>query len=127
MWQLEEAGTRASYFPVKYQVFTDLLEYSGYVLGYTGKPWAPGNWMVAGWKRNPVGPSFNDKIMESVSADGISKTDYAANFIDFFRQKENDKPFFFWYGCFEPHRSLEIEWFDQHLGKMLKFLEEEGE
>jgi uncharacterized sulfatase len=163
IWQLEEAGTHASYFPKKHQVFTDLLEDSGYELGYTGKPWAPGNWMDAGWKRNPVGPPFNDNTVESVPADGISKIDYAANFIDFFRQKEKEKPFFFWFGCFEPHRTyekgsglkegkleseswvpgflpdyplvrsdiadytFEIEWFDEHLGRMLKFLEEEGE
>ncbi len=163
IWQLEEAGTHASYFPKKLQVFTDLLENSGYELGYTGKPWAPGNWVDAGWERNPVGPPFNEKRMEAVPASGMSRTDYAANFIDFYRQKENGKPFFFWYGCFEPHRSyeegsglkagkqeseasvpgflpdqplvrsdiadyaLEIEWFDQHLGRMVKFLEEAGE
>jgi uncharacterized sulfatase len=107
IWQLEEAGTHASYFPQKYEVFTDLLEASGYELGYTGKPWAPGNWRDAGWKRNPVGPPFNAITLEAVPAGGISKTDYAANFIDFFRQKDEGKPFFFWYGCFEPHRAYE--------------------
>jgi uncharacterized sulfatase len=163
IWQLEEAGTHASYFPVGHQVFTDLLEHSGYELGYTGKPWAPGNWVDAGWERNPVGPPFNQRTLEAVPAGGISRIDYAGNFMDFYRQKDDGKPFFFWYGCFEPHRSyeegsgkkagikeedarvpgflpdqpvirsdisdhaLEIEWFDQHLGSMLEFLEEEGE
>jgi N-sulfoglucosamine sulfohydrolase len=163
IWQLEEAGTHASYFPKKFRVFTDLLEQSGYELGYTGKPWAPGNWKDAGWDRNPVGPEFNQLELDSVPAGGIHPTDYAGNFKDFYRQKEADKPFFFWYGGFEPHRpyeegsgreagmegadasvpdflpdhpvirgdildyAYEIGWFDQHLGRMLEFLEEVGE
>ena len=48
IWQIEEAGTHASYFPKKFTVFTDLLEDAGYELGFTGKPWGPGNWKDAG-------------------------------------------------------------------------------
>ncbi|MGW8316639.1 MAG: sulfatase family protein [Bacteroidales bacterium] len=107
IWQLEEAGTHASYFPKKFQVFTDLLENSGYELGFTGKPWGPGNWKDAGWARNPVGPEFNDREFDSVPASGIHLTDYVENFKEFYRQKDTDKPFFFWYGCFEPHRPYE--------------------
>lgn len=163
IWQLEEAGTHASYFPKKFSVFTDLLEQAGFEIGFTGKPWGPGNFKDAGWKRNPVGPEFNDKSLESVPANGIRPNDYASNFKNFYSQKEDDKPFFFWYGCHEPHRNyedgsgikagknpanasvpaflpdeqlirsdiadytLEIEWFDNHLGKMIQFLEENGE
>jgi uncharacterized sulfatase len=107
IWQLEEAGTHASYFPKKFTVFTDLLEDTGYELGYTGKPWGPGNWKDAGWSRNPVGPEFNTLTLDSVPANGIRTRDYFGNFVEFFNQRENDKPFFFWYGGHEPHRRYE--------------------
>ncbi|NQU54861.1 MAG: sulfatase [Bacteroidetes bacterium] len=107
IWQLEEAGTHGSYFPKKFQVFTDLLESAGYAIGFTGKPWGPGNWKDAGWLRNPVGPEFNDKVFSSVPAKGISRTDYFENFKEFYSQKTGDSPFFFWYGGHEPHRVYE--------------------
>lgn len=107
IWQLEEAGTHSSYFPKKFQVFTNLLENAGYDIGFTGKPWAPGNWKDAGWDRNPVGPEYNEKKFDKVPASGISKVDYFANFVDFYEQKSTDKPFFFWYGGHEPHRDYE--------------------
>lgn len=107
IWQLEEAGTHASYFPKKFPVFTDLLEQSGYKLGYTGKPWAPGNWKDAGWERNPVGNEFNSLNLDSVPSSGIHSINYVENFKVFYEQKEKDKPFFFWYGAFEPHRPYE--------------------
>jgi len=107
IWQLEEAGTHASYFPQKFTVFTDLLEDAGYELGYTGKPWGPGNWKDAGWSRNPVGPEFNKLTLDSVPASGIQPKDYFGNFAEFLNQKEKGKPFFFWYGGHEPHRRYE--------------------
>ena len=106
IWQLEEAGTHASYFPKKFPVFTDALENSGYFLGFTGKPWSPGNFKDAGWSRNPVGPEYNSRQLQPPTT-GISKTDYAANFKDFLTEKPSDKPFFFWYGGQEPHRDYE--------------------
>ncbi len=107
IWQLEEAGTHSSYFPKKFEVFTNHLENAGYDIGYTGKPWAPGNWKEAGWKRNPVGPEYNDKKFDKVPASGISNIDYFANFVDFYEKKSADQPFFFWYGGHEPHRVYE--------------------
>lgn len=106
IWQLEEAGTHSSYFPKKFTVFTDLLENSGYAIGFTGKPWAPGNWKDAGWERNPVGPGFNSKKLQPPT-NAIADLDYYANFVDFYNQKKEDKPFFFWYGGYEPHRPYE--------------------
>ncbi len=104
IWQLEEAGTHASSFPNKFTVFTDLLETVGYKLGYTGKPWGPGNWEIDGWIRNPVGPAYNDKEVKAVPASGINTRDYFGNFAAFLEEKEVQKPFFFWYGGHEPHR-----------------------
>lgn len=163
IWQLEEAGTHSSYFPRKLIVFTDILEKSGYQVGFTGKPWSPGNWKDAGWMRNPVGPEYNSRVVQQIPTKGISKTDYFENFKDFYTRKGGDTPFFFWYGGHEPHRvyelgsglksgktlpeavvpgflpdvdliksdildyTLEIEWFDAQLGKMISFLREKGE
>jgi uncharacterized sulfatase len=107
IWQLEEAGTHASYFPNKFPVFTNTLASAGYFIGFTGKPWDPGNFIDAGWKQNPVGPEYNRKEFTTVPTTDISKTDYASNFSEFLSQKPADQPFFFWYGSREPHRSYE--------------------
>lgn len=107
IWQLEEAGTHSSYFPKKFIVFTDLLDQSGYNVGYTAKAWGPGNFQDAGWEQNPVGKAYNKKTLKTVPAQGINKNDYSGNFIDFYSQKPDDQPFFFWYGATEPHRVYE--------------------
>ncbi len=162
IWELEEAGTHSSHFPKKFSVVTDVLEEVGYQIGYTGKPWGPGNWKDSGWDRNPVGPEFNSEYLKP-PYQGISNKDYAKNFSKFLEQRQSGKPFFFWFGGHEPHRvfeygsgvkkgknpaqaiippflptdeivqndildySVEIEWFDQHLGQMLHLLDEIGE
>lgn len=107
IWQNEEAGTHASYFPKTLTVFTDVLEQNGYTIGTTGKSWGPGDWQHFGWERNPAGPTFNDQKIEGELPDGIRNTDYAANFGDFLQQRNSNNPFFFWYGSSEPHRSYE--------------------
>ncbi|UBM58696.1 sulfatase [Marinilongibacter aquaticus] len=107
IWQLEEAGTHSSSFPKKFTVFTDLLENAGYSLGYTGKAWGPGNWKISGRSRNPVGPEFSDKKMSDTPTSGINANDYFENFKTFMDQREEGKPFFFWYGSYEPHRKYE--------------------
>jgi len=107
IWQNREAGTHSSSFPSDLVVYPDLLEQSGYVVGYTGKPWSPGNWKVSGRKRNPAGDPFNEKKIDTPPTTGIGKIDYAANFEDFLAKKDPEKPFCFWYGAYEPHRAYE--------------------
>ena len=104
IWQIEHAGTHASSFPSKYEVYQDWLETNGYWVGYTGKPWGPGNWKTSGRKRNPAGPSFSSKKVKSPA--GIGSTDYAANFSDFLKKRPDGKPFSFWFGANEPHRAF---------------------
>ncbi len=101
-WQLEEAGTHASLFPKKFQVYPDLLEAAGYFVGLTGKGAGPCNWKDAGWSRNPAGPAFDARTMAAPK--GISQNDYAANFAEFLKARPKDRPFCFWYGGHEPHR-----------------------
>jgi N-sulfoglucosamine sulfohydrolase len=161
IWQIEHAGTHGSSFPKKYETFQKRLEDHGYFVGFTGKGWAPGNWKTSGRTRNPAGPAFQQRKMPSPP--GISRNDYAANFSNFLKQRPDDKPFSFWFGASEPHRSFkkgiglengmkladavvpaflpdtkeirsdildycyEIQWFDQHLARMLDLLEKSGE
>jgi uncharacterized sulfatase len=105
IWQLEEAGTHGSYFPAKFEVFTEVLRKSGYRTGYTGKAWDPGNWKDAGWKTNPVGTEYNAKKLNPRISKDLSDIDYAANLEVFLNENEEDAPFFFWFGAHEPHRT----------------------
>ncbi len=105
-WQIEQAGTHASSFPSEYIVYPDILEEAGYFIGYTRKGWAPGNWEASGRPRNPAGNAFNGHTLTPPYT-GISNNDYAANFAEFIDQCPEGKPFCFWYGASEPHRSFE--------------------
>ncbi len=161
-WQLGEAGTHASLFPRRYVTYVDRLEEAGYLTGYTGKGWGPGDWKASNRNKNPAGVMYNDIKMQR-NTSGISPIDYAANFAGFLSGRDKQTPFCFWYGANEPHRDfekgiglksgkklqdvvvpsflpdnaevrsdildycVEIEWFDQHLGRMIKILEESGE
>lgn len=160
-WQLGAAGTHASHFDTTHVVFPDLLEAAGYKVGCTGKGWGPGNWKISGRKRNPAGPEWSNKQLES--PEGISEKDYAANFEAFLEDQPSGQPFYFWFGGYEPHRVfkkgigkengkniseievpgflpneetirsdvadyyVEIEWFDQQLGRMIDLLAARGE
>lgn len=161
-WQLEEASCHNGLFPAKFAVYPDLLENSGYFVGYTGKGWGPGDYKLGGFKRNPAGPTFSQfKVKPPYS--GIGKIDYSRNFEAFLAARKPGQPFCFWFGGQEPHRAyeegsgvragknikdvklpayypnsnviksdfldyaLEVEWFDSHVVKALKTLEEAGE
>ena len=102
-WELEHAGTHASYFSTEFVVFPDLLEADGYAIGFTGKGWGPGSWQKSGRTRNPAGPEFN--IHSDPNApEGINARDYAANFKAFLGARQSGQPFYFWFGAHEPHR-----------------------
>ncbi|AQT69925.1 Arylsulfatase [Anaerohalosphaera lusitana] len=107
IWQNEEAGTHGSYFPKNWPVYTELLEQAGYHVGYTGKPWGPGDWRTKGWDKNPVGRGYNKAKLKERPTRGISYLDYAENFNLFLGDRDPDQPFCFWYGGFEPHRFYE--------------------
>src|SRR5512140_1391729 len=103
-WQLEDAGNHISNFPARFRSFIEVLKENGYTTGYTAKGWAPGNpGSVDGKPRELTGSAFNGKTLVPPS-DGINKSDYAANFVDFLEVRPKDKPWFFWYGSTEPHR-----------------------
>jgi uncharacterized sulfatase len=112
-WQNEQAGQHQEEYPLKFVTFPDILEKSGYHIGFTGKGCAPFNWKKSGRTRNPAGPAYNDirygdNATGGPPASGINRINYAENFKAFFREKESDQPFFFWYGATEPHRVYEF-------------------
>lgn len=106
-WQLENAGTHASSFSARFDTYPDLLERAGYVVGYTGKGWGPGNFQAGGRTRNPAGPAFNRHKLPQKPTRAVSGNDYAANFAEFLQQRPAGGPFCFWYGGSEPHRAFE--------------------
>ncbi|MDF2924199.1 MAG: Arylsulfatase [Paenibacillaceae bacterium] len=104
-WELEEACNHFGVFSSQFKVFPDLLEQSGYHVGYTGKGWGPGDWQSGGFTRNPAGKEYNECVLVPPEQTHISPKDYAANFRQFLDEREGSQPFCFWYGGHEPHRS----------------------
>ncbi len=102
-WQLEEACNHIPVMPPKWKFYPELLEQSGYSIGFTGKGWAPG---VFYGEHNPAGWEYNN-ISCTPPYQGISKQDYAANFEDFLNKMNSNKPFCFWFGTHEAHRKYE--------------------
>lgn len=108
MWRLGEAAQLFSAVPKELEdlSFPLLLEKEGYFIGYTQKGWAPNDFKVHRWERNPLGRAFNEKKIEP-PANKIVSNDYAGNFEQFLKECPADKPFFFWFGSSEPHRAFE--------------------
>lgn len=77
--QIGERASLWSAFPKDTPIVTQLLREAGYEIGYSGKPWGPGNFAISGWQENPVGPKFE-------------------SFTDFHGKHDSSKPFFFWLG-----------------------------
>ena len=106
-WQLKEGANHWNNFPAEFKTYPEALEDFGYHTGFTGKGWGPGNpGQVYGKKRELAGKEWNNLKTEPPTK-SISKTDYSANFIDFYNHKQEDQPFYFWYGGREPHRAYE--------------------
>lgn len=109
-WQLEEAGNHNFFFPAKFVTFVESLGRNGYSTAYTGKGWGPGNagTYEDGSPRQVTGTEFNRERLTPPTS-GIGRIDYPANFQAFMDERPKDKPFFFWYGGYEPHRKYEYE------------------
>jgi len=84
--RLEDAANLWSLFPRRLRVYPDLLKDAGYHVGHMGKGWAPGNFKESGWTENPAG-----KVFKSFAA--------------FLEARPADRPFCFWMGIRQPHRS----------------------
>ncbi|GHU98463.1 heparan N-sulfatase [Bacteroidia bacterium] len=105
-WQLKEAGNHICNFPAEFGVFTETLASGGYLVACTGKGWAPGNpGSINGRPRQLTGEAYQQHKLKPPTK-GISNNDYSANFAQFL-DESGGKPWFFWFGGTEPHRSYE--------------------
>jgi len=108
-WRLGKGANLHSTLPAEHACYPDLLEETGYHVGFTGKGWGPGDLADGGRTRNPAGKSFRKKRISKsdLPAEGIANLDYAGNFAAFLSAKPENAPFCFWFGAKEPHRPFE--------------------
>ena len=106
-WLLKAAANHWPIFPPEFKTFAEAFHGLAYTAGKTGKGWSPG---IAkdptGKDRQMTGTPF-DKRKSPPLTRGISNNDYAANFVDFLNAAPTNRPWFFWFGCHEPHRNYE--------------------
>ena len=89
IWRLKEGADLWSILPTEYKLYPDLLEASGYQVGFQGKGWGPGSFEANGRKRNPGGNPYE-------------------SFAQFLQQKKKDAPWSYWISSHEPHRPYEV-------------------
>ena len=133
-WQNEQSGQHQSSWLKKYIPFVDLLENNGYVTGRTGKGVGPFRYARDSndslWRKTNAGGIAHSEILYKNELDerygnGISKNNYFENFKHFMENVKKEKPFFFWYGGYEPHRKYEKgSW--KRMGKKLENVEVPG-
>ena len=89
---------------------------NGYAIGRTEKGVGPFQYARdendSLWRvEDAAGPAYDmfeyDKSNDERFASGIRKTNYAENFKYFLDSVRGDQPFFYWYGCKEPHLKYE--------------------
>ncbi len=85
-WRLEEAANLHSTLDKKFKVYPDLLERAGYHVGSSRKGVAPANIEAGGRKNNPVGLHYEKLQL-------------------FLQARPAGKPFCYWFGSRDPHRS----------------------
>ncbi len=93
-WQNGDAAVHGESIPQDIPLYTDLLKNAGYHVGMTRKGWAPGLFQGD----NPAG---KDYTLQKDSAN------YTAAFHSFLKNRKPGRPFCFWYGSREPHRSYQ--------------------
>lgn len=117
-WQNEQSGQHASSWLKKHVPFIDLLEANGYITGRTGKGVSPfqyaRNDKDSLWRKTDAGGIEHSRIQykkgtpeDERTAGKIGPVNYFENFKYFMENVRKEKPFFFWYGAKEPHRSYE--------------------
>jgi uncharacterized sulfatase len=110
-------------FPEDEISMVDILKQAGYYTGSTGKGYGPGKF--PGREHNPAGEDFSDirtRPYPEFEELHMWDIDYAANFKKFIKNKPAGKPFYFWYGGFEPHRSYQ-EGLGRYEGKKIEDVE----
>lgn len=86
-WRLGEGANLHSTLDVAHPNFMFLLRDAGYQIGHWRKAWGPGKFQAGGYEENPCGPG--------------------QRFDAFLKERDPDRPFCFWFGTSDPHRSFE--------------------
>lgn len=129
-WQNEQSGQHAAGWMAKYVPMVDMFEKAGYHAGFTSKgvsPFRYGESIDGAILResDAAGIRFDKYEYEEgsyekiVPANKINDNNYYANFEYFMSEREEGKPFYFWYGSTEPHRAFEKNSWKRH-GKKLE-------
>jgi arylsulfatase A-like enzyme len=85
IWRLEEGANLWGTLPAKFEVYPDILEKAGYLVGIEGKGWGPGDVEASGRDRNPGGDRYD-------------------SFEEFYNEREKGQPFLYWFSSRDPHR-----------------------
>ncbi len=84
-YRLGQGANLHSTLDIKHPNFMFMMRDDGYEIGHWRKAWGPGDPMAAGYKENPCGPQ--------------------STFDKFMQKRNKNKPFCFWFGTSDPHRS----------------------
>ncbi len=84
--KLGEAVNLTGKLDVTIPTYVKLLQNEGYAVAYDRKGWGPGDYKKMGYSENPAG---KQKV-----------------FKEFLKELPSDKPFFFWFGTNDPHRTF---------------------
>lgn len=135
-WQNEQSGQHASSWLKKHVPFIDLLDANGYSTGRTGKGVSPFQYARdendSLWRKTDAGGILHSELVyeegspqDERTAGGINPTNYFENFKYYMESVRGEKPFFFWYGAKEPHRSYEQDSWKRN-GKKLEDVQVPG-
>ena len=83
-YRLGQGANLWSTLDVEHPNFLFLLRDAGYEIGHWRKAWGPGDYTVGGYREHPCGPE--------------------GQFDDFLANRDESKPFCFWFGTSDPHR-----------------------
>ncbi|MCE9607499.1 MAG: sulfatase [Planctomycetia bacterium] len=96
-WQLEAAANHQSFFPPNYPAFTEVFAEAGFGVGAQGKFWGPGIAQTAAGAERTWGLAG--------AASTKTGADPGIGFRKFLAARPEGKPFFYWFGSSNPHRS----------------------
>lgn len=91
IYRLKEGANLWGTLPREFRTYPDLLEEAGYLVGYEGKGWGPGNFEAAGRTRNPGGNRYES----------------FATFLSSNKQADS-KPWLYWFSSKDPHRPYAV-------------------
>ncbi|HEY3697783.1 MAG TPA: sulfatase [Spongiibacteraceae bacterium] len=100
MWRTGEGAVLWGRYPADLPSYQAILAQHGYLVGFTGKGWGPGQNLMP--LPNPAGHPYQHRGQQHPGS--ISKIDHVQSFIDFLGDLKPGQPFSFVVTPTEPHR-----------------------